>query len=261
VSEVWVGGRRLFTGFVRDITERRRLEKAILDISGAEQQRIGQDLHDGLGQHLTGIAFKARVLADELQSDAPRHARPAREIGSLVQEAISRTRDLAHGLAPVGLQKHGLSTALQELARSTQQMGVRCTFKCGRPAAIENETVGLHLYRIAQESVNNAIKHGRARNVSIMLDSRRGEITLKIRDDGIGYPEISSDKSGIGQKIMQYRASLIGAALLIRPVPGSGTVVICSLRESQPTTKDNRNGNGQGARRRASTQKNRSARR
>jgi nitrate/nitrite-specific signal transduction histidine kinase len=94
-----------------------------------------------------------------------------------------------------------------------------------------------------------------------MLDSRRGEITLKIRDDGIGYPEISSDKSGIGQKIMQYRASLIGAALLIRPVPGSGTVVICSLRESQPTTKDNRNGNGQGARRRASTQKNRSARR
>jgi len=260
VNEVWVGGRRLFTGFVRDITERRRLEKAILDIIGAEQQRIGQDLHDGLGQHLTGIALKARVLADDLAVERSAQAKAAREIGTLVQTAIARTRDLARGLAPVSLQKLGFTTALQDLARTTQQMGVRCVLKAPHPVTLESETVALHLYRIAQESINNAIKHGHAGNITISIEHRRGEIVLRIRDDGVGLSEKTKASPGMGLRVMQFRAGLIGAALATRSGSGGGTEVVCILRDPHEPS-ENPNGDAQATRRETRGKKIRPSRR
>ena len=182
-----------------DITEREQLERALLDISAREQRRIGQDLHDGLGQHLTGIAFMAKVHEAKLAEKQIADAADAAKIVKLVNEAIHKTRELARGLLPVVSDAQGLMSALQLWAGEVEDLfGISCRFECETAVLIHDDAMATHLYHIAQEAVNNAIKHGHARNIVIRLAAENGWGTLLISDDGTGIPENRGNHSGNG---------------------------------------------------------------
>ena len=175
-----------------DITERKRLEQAILEISVREQRRIGQDLHDGLGQHLTGIAFMSKVQEQKLVEKGLPEAADAAKIVRLVNEAINKTRELSRGLLPVVSESRGLMTALQQWAGEVEDLfGISCTFLCIEPVLIHDETVATHLYHIAQEAVNNAIKHGGPTHIVIALGASGSQGVLAITDDGSGIRNVS----------------------------------------------------------------------
>jgi signal transduction histidine kinase len=211
-----------------DITEREQLEKALLNISSREQRRIGQDLHDGLGQHLTGIAFMAKVHEAKLTEKQLAEANDAAKIVRLVNEAIYKTRELARGLLPVVSYAHGLMSALQLWAAEVEDIyGVSCQFDCEPAVLIYDDTMATHLYRIAQESVNNALKHGHGRRILIRLTAERDRGTLVIRDDGAGIAENRGNSQGMGLHIMNYRAGMIGGTLEVAPDPVQGTTVTC----------------------------------
>jgi PAS domain S-box-containing protein len=210
-----------------DITDRKRLEKAVLDISAREQRRIGQDLHDGLGQHLTGIAFMTKVQQQRLAEKQLPEAGDAAKIVQLVNEAIHKTRELSQGLLPVVTDKHGLMSALQLCATEVEDLfGIDCRFQCEEPVFLHDYNKATHLYHIAQEAVNNAIKHGQARNIVIHLFAGDKRGTLMIKDDGEGIPE-SPARTGMGLHIMNYRAGMIGGTLEIRRDGTRGTFVVC----------------------------------
>jgi two-component system, LuxR family, sensor kinase FixL len=230
VGEVNLPNRRLFTGIVRDITARRRAEQQILEISGREQRRIGQDLHDGLGQHLTGIELLSQCLEQDLARAKRPEAAQAAKISKHVREAILQTKSLARGLSPVDLEQHGMMFALQELCRSTSELcRVKCRFECPKPIAIPDNTMATHLYRIAQEAVNNAVKHGRAAEITVTLaEAERDQLLLSIRDNGRGFtPGREGKENGMGMGIMKYRAGVIGGALEVSSATDQGTQVRC----------------------------------
>jgi PAS domain S-box-containing protein len=213
-----------------DITEREQLEQALLDISSREQRRIGQDLHDGLGQHLTGIAFMAKVHEAKLADKHPDDAQDAAKIVRLVNEAIHKTRELARGLLPVIPDSQGLMSALQVWASEVEGIfGISCRFHCDTAVLIYDDTMATHLYHIAQEAVNNAIKHGHPSNISIRLSATNNLGTLRIQDDGSGIADNRGNSPGMGLHIMNHRANMIGGALEIAPAPTQGTVVICNF--------------------------------
>ena len=227
VSEVNLSDRRLFTGFVRDITERKRLEKEILEISELEQRRIGQDLHDGLCQHLAGIEMLSQVLAQKLVSKSKDASARAGEIAKAVREAISQTRLLARGLSPVTLESEGLMSALAELALNTEKMfRVCCTFDCLEVVKYDDHAAATHLFRITQEAVSNAIKHGKAKHISIQLREDAGHLRLRVNDDGLGFPKKFSGGTGMGLRIMQTRIGMVGGTLTIERQSAGGTSVI-----------------------------------
>ena len=206
-----------------DITESKRLEKAILEISAREQHRIGQDLHDGLGQHLTGIAFMSKVLEQKLADKSQAEAADAGKIVRLVNDAIHKTRELSRGLLPVASDARGLMSALEHYSLEvTDLFRLSCRFECDRPVPIYNGTVADHLYRIAQEAVNNAVKHGRCRNIVIHLSEEGEGVLLNILDDGVGLPRGTRNSPGMGLHIMNYRAKMIGAMLQIQAGPRGG---------------------------------------
>ena len=211
-----------------DITERKRLEQAVLDISVREQRRIGQDLHDGLGQHLTGIAFMSKVQERKLAEKGLPDATDAAKIVKLVNEAIEKTRELSRGLLPVLSESRGLMSALQRFAGEVEDLfGISCSFICVQPVLIHDNSVATHLYHIAQEAVNNAIKHGKARNVMIALAASGGRGALTISDNGSGIQMPSPVNKGMGLQIMNYRAKMIGGALDVGQGKPHGTVVCC----------------------------------
>jgi hypothetical protein len=224
-----------FVGTLLDLTERKRLESEILEISEREQRRIGQDLHDGLGQHLAGIELLSQVLEQNLAAKNKKHAARAAEIARHVREAISQTRALARGLSPVMVGSDGLMSALTGLAANTERLfRVRCQFECEPPVLVHNHSVATHLYRIAQEAVSNAIKHGQTRRVVIRLQEESGRTVLLVRDFGKGLPTELPEPRGMGLRIMQYRAGMIGGSLVVQREPEGGTSVVCSL-QSQST--------------------------
>jgi len=211
-----------------DITEREQLERALLNISSREQHRIGQDLHDGLGQHLTGIAFMAKVHEERLARTNAADAADAAKIVRLVNEAVHKTRELARGLFPVMSDAQGLMSALQFWAHEVEDIfGVTCAFECETPVLVHDNAAATHLYRIAQEAVNNAIKHGQARNVVVRLTAENGYGTLLIDDDGTGIPDERFNSPGMGLHIMSYRSSTIGGRLELKRNPMRGTSVFC----------------------------------
>ena len=211
-----------------DITEREQLERALLNISAREQRRIGQDLHDGLGQHLTGIAFMAKVHEERLANISVADAADAAKIVRLVNEAVHKTRELARGLFPVMSDAQGLMSALQLWAHELEDIfGVACTFECETPVLIHDNAAATHLYHIAQEAGNNAIKHGKAQSIVVRLSSENGYGTLVIADDGLGIPEDRANSPGMGLHIMSYRSSMIGGTLQVRRNAMRGTSVSC----------------------------------
>lgn len=226
-------GFRKLRGFMIDITERKRLEKEILEISAREQRRIGQDLHDGLGQHLTGIAFLSKVLEQKLAAKSLGEVAKAAEIAALVKQAVAHTRDLAQGLCPVQLEANGLVAALQELSSRTENLfNISCRLQCEHDILIHDNTVATHLYYIAQEAVGNAIKHGKAQHIVIGLSVVEERISMMVKDDGIGFPEGVDQYTGMGLHIMNYRARMINGSLTIQGDPEGGTTVTCSFQST-----------------------------
>lgn len=210
----------------RDVTDRVRLQKEILEISSREQRRIGQDLHDGLGQLLTAIAFLAQALQQRL-TDAD-DSESAEQIVKLVHDAISKTRGLARGLCPVQVEENGLVSALQDLAADVETLyGIRCDFDCSADLSIQDSMVATNLYRIAQEAVTNALRHGEAKHIRLMLTAQNGDGMLSVTDDGVGVPNDLGDRKGLGLSIMSYRATMIGGALEVHRATSGGTVVRC----------------------------------
>jgi two-component system CheB/CheR fusion protein len=242
VSEVKLARGRMFTAFIRDITERKRLEKEILEISDREQRRIGQDLHDGLCQHLAGIELMSQVLAQKIAIKSKAHAKLVNDLASHVRDAISQTRSLARGLSPVTIESEGLASALNELATNTEKaFRVQCRCDFDEPVEIHDHAAATHLFRIAQEAVSNAIKHGKARRLVISLRKARGRIILRVNDNGGGFPRRSPKNKGMGLRIMQSRAGMIGGTIAIEPNSGGGTNVTCAMPQNgsiaKPTKK------------------------
>jgi signal transduction histidine kinase len=218
------------------------MEKQITDISDREQRRIGQDLHDSLCQHLVSVAFAAELLRENLARQVAPEAAQAEAIVEMVNEGISEARNLARGLYPARLEVDGLASALEELATTVQaRTGIACRFSCDEPVCIYSGVAGSNLYRIAQEAVNNAVKHGGCNAISIGLGAVEDEVTLTVKDDGVGFPNTVETKDGMGLSIMNYRANLIQASLDIRRGAGGGTIVICSFHNEQVPEHEHEN--------------------
>jgi signal transduction histidine kinase len=208
---------------------RKRLESEIVGAAEREQQRIGADLHDNLGQQLTAI----QLMCTALKEDAAGHpslAGPLQQVCQMLNEAVMHTRLLARGLVPVGGGPDALQTGLAELAARTDRLGrVWCRFECPEPVALDAPAPTAHLYRIAQEAVNNALKHANAHAVLIRLTQKNGALLLEISDDGAGLPPLTAGADGMGLGVMRHRAALIGAELEIGSKPGKGVTVRCRL--------------------------------
>jgi len=225
----------------RDITERKRLEREILEISEREQRRIGQDLHDGLCQHLAGIELMSQVLEQKLARRSKATAAKAADIARNVRDAISHTRLLARGLSPVTLESEGLMSALHELALNTQKIfGVACRFECDPPVLVSDFPAATHLFRLAQEAVSNAIKHGKAKRILIRLKEERGRMLLRIIDNGAGFPAQLTRSKGMGLRIMQSRAGMIGGTLALERNAAGGTSVTVAAPNPAGRRKTNR---------------------
>ena len=233
-DDAWV----IATGI--DVTERKRMEQAILDVSSRAQRQIGQDLHDGLGQHLTGIAFMSKVLEQKLlASRAGAEAEDAAKIVKLVNEAIHKTRELSRGLLPVVSDADGLMSALSRWSVEVEDLfKIRCDFVCPEPLRVADVGVATQVFHIAQEAVNNALRHADPTRIVITVEQHQGFATIAIEDDGAGLPAATAERSGLGLRIMSYRAKMIGGSLEVRPGAASGTVVRCQFPVAEPGGPD-----------------------
>ncbi len=213
------------------ISERKRLEQEVLNISELERQRIGQDLHDSLGQMLSGLACMSQALRRKLEKQSITEATEAGKIEELLTDSINLTRSLAHGLAPKGVDPESLVLAMRELAANIQAMFlINCRFQCDEPVPVNDNHIAMNLYRIAQEAANNAARHSMAESITISLSNPDGHIVLKIADDGMGLSPAAVKGDGIGLRVMEYRASAIGAQFRVDTAPGGGTVVTATLK-------------------------------
>lgn len=211
--------------------EHRRLEREILAAGERERQNIGADLHDNLGQQLTALELMCTTLKEDALKADPALARGLDTMGRMLREAVSQTRFLARGLVPVGSDPDALQIGLAELAGRTHALGrARCTFDSPEPVALTDSFVSGHLYRIAQEAVNNALKHARAKHITLRLTRDAHALVLEIADDGagLGKPR-GAASSGLGLGIMQHRARVIGAELAVNSKRGGGVTVRCTL--------------------------------
>lgn len=222
-------------GIAEDTTDRHRLEREILEISDREQARIGQDLHDGLCQQLVSLGFDTNSLEQQLVARAVPEVAAVQKMGQVLDDAIAEARALSRGLFPVQLELDGLSLALRQLAAGVSARArVHCRVDCPQAVLVRDNVVATHLYRIAQEAVNNAVKHSRAASILIELKNNHNRIELRVTDDGIGLPVSRKPTGGMGLHIMNYRAQAIGGALSIERATGHGTIVTCSA--PQPST-------------------------
>jgi PAS domain S-box-containing protein len=226
-----VPGSDLLYATARDVTEQKRLERDLLEIVDREKERLGRELHDGLCQSLAGIAALSATLSRRLAATSESAASAtAAEIGKLLNETIRQARDMAHGLGPLGLDEVGLDGALETLAGSTRHLfRVDCTLECDPTFLRPHLVIEAQLFRIAQEAVNNAIVHGRANRIELLLSATDGEGLLSIRDDGVGMPAGATNPVGAGLHTMDYRARLIGGTLELRRRTPRGTIVDCGF--------------------------------
>lgn len=238
VSEITAGGQRQFVGIVRDMTERRRLEEALVMATENERQIIGQELHDTLSQQLTAIALMTRAMEKKFGDLHAEAREEAKCVAELAKDTVNVAKRLAHGLFPTELERNGLAAALEELADNQRMLfkkecryfGIKERLNLLRP-------VERNLYRIAQEAVSNAVKHSGARRIEVTLDAEPAELRLSIKDDGCGLPHHQQPGKGMGLAIMRYRASMINGTLTLSSAPRSGTTVSCLLPDWQKATE------------------------
>lgn len=218
-------------GIGRDITERKRMEQEILEISNKEQQRIGHDLHDGVCQQLAAIGFRIHGLSRRIQEKLPSESSEAESIGDLISETLKQTRGVARGLFPVRLEENGLTSALNELADTTgNRFKITCTFSAEEPLPAIDNSLALHVYYIAQEAVLNAARHSKAGKIGISLVRSGERLVLLVKDDGVGFDPAATRGPGMGIGIMHYRARVIGANLDLKTKPGQGTQLSCAFQ-------------------------------
>lgn len=210
--------------------EHKRLEREILATSERERHGIGADLHDNLGQQLTALELMCATLKEDA-AELPALAKRLDMMGRMLREAIAQTRLLARGLVPVGNDPDALQTGLTELVERTNVLGrVLCDFDCPQAVAIQDPMISGHLYRIAQEALNNAVKHSRAKHITVRLAKTNTALTLAISDDGAGFGRNrAGSRGGLGLGVMQHRASAIGAELTISSRKGEGVTIRCVL--------------------------------
>ena len=214
----------------RDISEHRHLEQEMLKVSQRERQRLGQDLHDTLGQNLVGLAFLSKLLSRQLTEASLPGVHEAQEIEKLANLTSAQAHALANGLCPVDPTADGLMHALQDLGTNTSRLfGMDCFFHCDQSVLIHSDFTALHLYYIAREAVTNAIEHGHAKTIRIRLRQRDGHLMLTIVADGTPFAQKSEEHRGMGLRTMVYRARVVGGALDIASQPAGGTIVTCSL--------------------------------
>ncbi len=212
-----------------DITDQKRLEREILEISGREQRRIGSDLHDGLGQLLAGTRFKIAQLEQRLRAqELAEEAELVLEVDQFVAEAMTQARALAQGLNPVTMEADGLAQALKGLAYTVERFtGIPCKLYAPQPVYIRDPEVATQVYRIAQEALNNAMRYSQATRFDVSLTQQGDMVTLSVRDNGIGIPDSAFESGGMGLRIMRYRARMIDGVLDVRREPEGGSVVTC----------------------------------
>lgn len=214
----------------KEIAARHRLQKEILEISEREQQRIGRDLHDDLGQRLVGISYMSHQLANALSASGAPEAQQAAKITALLNDALGLTRSLARGLHPVALKSGGLMAALGDLAERTSEIfQMVCDFTGPASEPRLSDSVATHLYRIAQEAVTNAVNHGKATLIRIELTAGPLGTVLSVADNGSGMPKLSPRRRGMGLRIMNYRADVIGGELAFLDSENGGTIVTCRV--------------------------------
>jgi len=231
---------KLFTGILRDITRRKELERDVVEIASMEQRRIGQDLHDSVGQELTALNILAGDLAESLRTNPSNGSILVEQLVQGLHRSQQQLRAVMRGLLPVAVDTEGLMAALSDLADRIQQEGKAiCMFDCPEPVSVADNLTATHLYLIAQEAVHNALKHGRPRNIRIVLQSNH-RLILRVQDDGIGIPAQPAENHGVlGLRIMRNRAAIIGATLTISPAEPTGTLVTCALaRKNHETEPD-----------------------
>jgi PAS domain S-box-containing protein len=220
------------------MAEQRRLEAEILEISNSERQRVGQDLHDGLTQHLNGILYMSETLRQRVMDHQPVKVAEFARLTELLRDGVTQARDLAHGLNPVGVEPDGLTVALKRFAGMVREtFKITCRLDDSQPIILKDARVATHLYRIAQEAVQNAIKHGKATRVTMRLREANNHITFEVRDNGVGLADVFTHHSGMGLHIMRYRAHDCGGSLILRKGPRGGTWVTCAV--PRPKTAEN----------------------
>jgi two-component system, LuxR family, sensor kinase FixL len=225
-----MGDGRLFTGIIRDMSQRRELQKEVLDSAEEERRRIGGDLHDALGQHLTGITYLAETLQKQVSDADAEAARLAGRISELLKETIEQTRRLVRGLYPVDPRPDGLRDALTSLAKRLEEdFHVTAAFECPDEFVFNDSNAANHLYRIAQEACSNAVRHGGAKQLKIRVVRDEHWMHLMITDEGGGFELDDSPAAGLGLRLMRYRAGLIGGRLSVNSEPEVGTSVVCTI--------------------------------
>lgn len=222
-------------GMLMDITGRKRLEQALLEAANTEQQRLGRELHDGLGQELTGISMLVHGMAPQIRSSSPALSPRLDRLNALLSSAIGSARALAHGLAPVSTSRGGLEAALRGLAgQSTEVYGLPVSLELAIDAPLNlDEVAGTHLYRIAQEALNNAVRHGQPSSVTLRLASSPDTITLEVLDDGCGTDGRSGAEDGMGLQSMAFRAASLHGTFSVQSRPEGGTQVLVKLPRSR----------------------------
>jgi signal transduction histidine kinase len=233
--------RQRTVALTQEMAERARLEKEILEVSERERRRIGRDLHDSVCQHLTATALAGQVLGEKLAAKQIPEAADAGRIVTLVEDGITLARNLARGIYPVEMEAEGLMVALGELASNIASVSrIKCVFECDPPVLIPDASATTHVYRIAQESISNAIRHGKANRIGISLSERHGTVMLTVEDDGVGLSDAWQKCQGLGTRIMSHRAAMIGGTVAIEPNAIGGTLVRCSfpLRPTQPAKNE-----------------------
>ena len=229
VSEIKIDGKRSYTGIVRDISDRRELEKALLSISEQERRRIGQDLHDGLGQMLTGIGLIAQTLTRSLEARQAPEAPELHELVNLIREADQKARTLARTLVPLELETGGFKSAILRLSANIQRLyGLKCAIDAAGDLPVLDSQTSTHIYHIIQEAMNNAAKHSEADQVMVSLAGNVDQFRARIEDNGIGFSSPVNGR-GMGLRIMQHRAAVIGANLEFRRGSKNGMVITCTL--------------------------------
>ncbi len=219
-----------FAAFIRDITVSKQIELAIFQAEERERQRIGYELHDDLGQLLTGISFSVQNLEEELKEKKMPEAEEAKRISSIIDHAKKQVRQIAAGISPIQPDSEGLILSLEEIADNTSKVfNVSCVFKYDKTISIFNETSITHLFHIAQEAITNAVKHGKPEHIEIGLFRNSDKIELLIKDDGKGFSTMAKQTKGMGLQIMQYRATMIGALIDIKSGINKGTQIKCSF--------------------------------
>jgi PAS domain S-box-containing protein len=232
VTPISINGSEHLLAVLNDVTERKQLEREIIEVANREQQRIGSDLHDGLGQELTGIALMLKGVASQLRREGSAASRDVEEVIGLVNNAIENTRTLARGLSPLGGGRRGLGAAIRTLAaRVSERFGVKvdCNLDFEEPLRL-SETAAAHVYRIVQEALTNVVRHSGSTDASITLRTSDEELHLRVDDNGRGFAQTLPERpEGMGLKIMRYRAQTLGGDLSIGSAEnGGGVSVRCS---------------------------------